>query len=114
MDMDLHHLFLLTEGSGVDMFLLVRNQEENGEMANLKQNQPSDKAELLRLLEEARPIVISMYPDQRKKWVAESPLAQEILTILAKHPEYYGEVGALDDDIFSEFKAGRKSAGATD
>jgi hypothetical protein len=81
-------------------------------MTDLEKNQPSDHTELLRLLAEAKPLVISMYPDERKKWVAESPLAQDILAILAKHPEYYGEVEALDEGIFDEFKAARKSAGA--
>jgi hypothetical protein len=33
-------------------------------------------------------------PDQQKRWVANSPLAQKISTILVKHPEYYDEVYA--------------------
>jgi len=83
-------------------------------MTDLNKNEASDQTELLRLLEEARPIVISMFPDQRRKWVSESSLAQEISDILARHPEYYGQISALNDDLFSEFKAGRKSAGAGD
>ena len=68
------------------------------------QKEEPDHVELRRLLEEARPILMPMFPDQRKKWVAESSLAQEISAILARHPEYYDEFRAVDDGIFSELK----------
>jgi hypothetical protein len=68
------------------------------------QQEDSDHIELRRLLQEARPIVMPMFPDQRKKWIAESSLAQEILSILARHPEYYDEVRALDGGILSDLK----------
>jgi hypothetical protein len=79
-------------------------------MTDTNQNQSSDQAELIRLLDEARPIVITMFPDQRKKWVSESSLAQEISDILARHPEYFGQISALNDDIFSEFKNARRAS----
>jgi len=58
-------------------------------------NEHSDHLALTRLLQEAKPLMEPMFPDQQKKWVAESPLAQEISAILVKHPEYYDEVRAL-------------------
>ena len=39
--------------------------------------------------------MLPMFPDQQKVWLAESPLAQEIKSILVKHPEYYDEVRAV-------------------
>jgi hypothetical protein len=46
-----------------------------------------------------------MFPDQQKKWLAESPLAQEIKSILANHPEYYNEVRAVvGADVFTKPK----------
>jgi hypothetical protein len=42
--------------------------------------------------------------NQKKKWVEESPLAQEISTILANHPEYYAEFRANVGGIFPEPK----------
>jgi hypothetical protein len=59
-----------------------------------------DHLELTRLLREAKPLMAPMFPDQQKKWVAESPLAQEISAILAKHPEYYDEIRARVGGIF--------------
>jgi len=46
-----------------------------------------------------------MSDNQQKKWVAESPLAQEISEILAKHPEYYVEFRTLVGGIFPEPKS---------
>jgi hypothetical protein len=45
-----------------------------------------------------------MSVNQQKEWVAESPLAQEICAILAKHPEYYAEFRTLVGGIFPEPK----------
>ncbi|MGA8368369.1 MAG: hypothetical protein ACLQMT_02930 [Candidatus Acidiferrales bacterium] len=75
-------------------------------MSDIKQNENEqpDAIELRRLLEEAKPIVIGMYPDERRKWVAESPLARDISAILARHPEYYDQFRGQDGGIFSEFK----------
>jgi hypothetical protein len=42
------------------------------------QNEHPDHLQLKQLLEEAKPLMLPMYPDQQKIWVAESPLAQEI------------------------------------
>jgi hypothetical protein len=51
-----------------------------------------------------------MFPDQQKVWVAESPLAQEIKSILAKHPEYYNEIrAAVGGDVFPQPKASASS-----
>lgn len=60
----------------------------------------SDHLELTRLLNETKPILEPMFPDQKKKWVAESALAQEICAMLVKHPEYYDEVAARCGAIF--------------
>jgi len=46
-----------------------------------------------------------MSDNQQKKWVAESPLAQEISEILAKHPEYYVEFRTLVGGIFPKPKS---------
>jgi hypothetical protein len=46
-----------------------------------------------------------MFPDQVKKWVVDSPLAQEISTILVKHPEYYDEIYAHVGGIFPRPKS---------
>jgi len=66
----------------------------------MSQNENADHLELTRLLQEAKPLMEPMFPDQRKKWVSESPLAQEIAGILAKHPEYYDEITAHVGTIF--------------
>ena len=50
----------------------------------------TNNLQLRQLLEEAKPLMLVLFPDQQKVWLAESPLAQEIKSILAKHPEYYG------------------------
>jgi hypothetical protein len=65
-------------------------------------NENTDHVELTRMLQEAKPLLEPMFPDQRKKWVSESPLAREISTILTKHPEYYDEVSAHVGTIFSK------------
>jgi len=60
----------------------------------------TDRLELSRLLQRAKPLVAPLYPDQQKQWAAESPLAQEISTLLLKHPEYYEEVHAQIGEVF--------------
>jgi hypothetical protein len=57
-------------------------------MSEIKQNEnePPEHFELRYLLQEAKAIVLPMSPDQRKKWVAESRIAQEIYAILVQHP----------------------------
>ena len=64
--------------------------------------QNPDRLELSRLLQQAKPLVEPLYPDQQKKWAAESPLAQEISALLAKHPEYYDEIRAQVGGIFAK------------
>jgi len=59
------------------------------------QNEHPEHAQLRSLLEQAKPLMLPLYPDQQKTWSAESPLAQEIKSILAHHPEYYPEVRAV-------------------
>jgi hypothetical protein len=71
----------------------------------MSENQHPDYLELTRLLQEAKPLMAPMFPDQKKKWVAESPLAQEISAILSKHPEYYDEVRAHVGGIFPKPKS---------
>jgi hypothetical protein len=68
-------------------------------------NESPDHLELTRLLQQAKPLLEPMFPDQRKKWVAESPLAQQISTILVKHPEYYDEITAHTGAIFPKPKS---------
>jgi hypothetical protein len=70
----------------------------------------SDHAQFLTMLEEAKALMLPMFPDQQKVWVSESPLGQEIKTMLAKHPEYYAEIRAAVGDVFPEPK--EKSASA--
>lgn len=64
--------------------------------------QNPDRLELSRLLQQAKPLVAPLYPDQQKQWAAESPLAQEISALLAKHPEYYDEIHAQIGGIFAK------------
>jgi len=59
------------------------------------QNEHPDHAQLRSLLEQAKPLMLPLYPEQQKIWTAESPLAQEIRSILAQHPEYYPEIRAV-------------------
>lgn len=62
--------------------------------------QDTDHLKLKQLLNEAKALNLTMFPDQQKTWVAQSPLAQEIKSLLAKHPEYYGEVRAIVGGVF--------------
>ena len=71
-----------------------------------------DHLQLKQLLEEAKPLMLPMFPDQQKVWVAESPLAQEIKSILAKHPEYYDEVRAAVGEVFPKPKASASVSGS--
>jgi hypothetical protein len=63
------------------------------------ENEPIDHYELRFLLEEAKPIMY-MSPDEQKEWFAGSQLAQEIYTILLRHPEYYEEFRDIVGGIF--------------
>jgi hypothetical protein len=67
----------------------------------MSENENTDHLELVRLLREAKPLTEPLFPDQLKKWAAESPLAQEISTILVKHPEYYDEIRAHVGEMFA-------------
>ena len=71
----------------------------------MSENENADHLELTRLLKQAKPLLEPMFPDQRKKWVAESPLAQEISAILVKHPEYYDEINAHAAGTFPKPKS---------
>ena len=71
----------------------------------MNENEHPDHVELMRLLQEAKPLMAPMFPDQKKKWVAESPLAQEISAILLKHPEYYDEIRTHIGGIFPKPKS---------
>jgi hypothetical protein len=44
----------------------------------MSENQNTDHLELVRLLQQAKPLTEPLFPDQQKKWAAGSPLAQEI------------------------------------
>jgi hypothetical protein len=77
----------------------------------MTENEHPDHAQLMTMLEEAKALMLPMFPDQQKVWVAESPLGQEIKQLLAKHPEYYAEVRAAVGDVFPE-PQGRASATA--
>lgn len=68
----------------------------------MNDTQNSDRRELSRLLQQAKPLVAPLYPDQQKQWAAESPLAQEISALLGKHPEYYDEIHAQIGGIFDK------------
>ena len=71
-------------------------------MNQIKQNEnePPEHFELRYLLQEAKAIVLPMNPDQRKKWVAESRIAQEIYAILVQHPQYYEEFRGFVGGMF--------------
>jgi hypothetical protein len=58
----------------------------------MNETQNPDHLKLLRLLQQAKPLVAPLYPDQLKQWAVESLLAQEISALLAMHPEYYEEI----------------------
>jgi len=66
----------------------------------MSENEHPDHLELTRLLQEAKPLMEPLFPDQKKQWAAESPLAQDISAILVKHPEYYDEIHAHMGAIF--------------
>jgi hypothetical protein len=68
----------------------------------MSENENMDHLELIRLLREAKPLAEPLFPDQQKKWAAESPLAQEISAILVKHPEYYDEICAHVGEVFTK------------
>jgi hypothetical protein len=68
----------------------------------MNENEHPDHLKLTQLLEQAKPLMLPLYPDQQKVWVAESPLAQEIKSILVKHPEYYAEIRAVVGGVFPE------------
>ena len=67
----------------------------------MSENENTDHRELMRLLQEAKPLMEPLFPDQRKEWAAGSPLAQEISVILMKHPEYYDEIRAHVGELFA-------------
>ena len=66
----------------------------------MSENEHPDHLELTRLLQEAKPLMEPLFPDQKKQWADESPLAQNISAILVKHPEYYDEIRAHMGAIF--------------
>jgi hypothetical protein len=73
-------------------------------MPEIKQNEnePPEHFELRYPLQEPKAIVLPMTPDQRKKWVAERRLAQEIYAILVQHPQYYEEFRGFVGGLFPE------------
>jgi hypothetical protein len=71
-------------------------------MSSMNDTQSTDRLELSRLLQQAKPLVAPLYPDQLKQWADESPLAVEISALLAKHPEYYEEVHAQIGGVFAK------------
>jgi hypothetical protein len=73
--------------------------------AQASESEHPDHRQLRELLEQARSLNLRMFPDQQKIWVAESPLAQEINSILANHPDYYDEVRAVVGDVFPNPKS---------
>lgn len=68
----------------------------------MNHTQDQDRLELSRLLQQAKPLLAPLYPDQQKQWAEGSPLAQEISALLAKHPEYYAEIHAQIGAIFAK------------
>jgi hypothetical protein len=76
----------------------------------MAENENSDHQQLVTLLEQAKALNLTMFPDQQKVWVAESSLAQEIKSILDRHPEYYAEVTAVVGPVFH---APKGAAGAS-
>jgi len=68
----------------------------------MKNTHDPDRLELSRLLQQAKPLVAPLYPDQQQQWAEESPLAQEILALLARHPEYYDEIRAQIGGMFAK------------
>jgi len=70
----------------------------------MNENEDSDHLQLRGLLQQAKRLLIPMSPIQQNEWVANSPLAQEISIILAKHLEYYAEFRTLVGGIFPKPK----------
>jgi len=70
----------------------------------MNENEHLDHLHLRDLLQQAKRLLIPMSPIQQNEWVANSPLAQEISEILAKHPEYYVEFRTLVGGIFPKPK----------
>jgi hypothetical protein len=70
-----------------------------------RMSEDSDHVKLKQLLDEAKSLELPLYPDQQKVWVEESPLAREIKSILAKHPEYYAEIRAVVGGVFPQPKS---------
>jgi len=68
----------------------------------MNENEHLDHLHLRDLPQQAKRLLIPMSPIQQKKWVVDSPLAQEISVILAKHPEYYAEFRSLVGGLFPE------------
>jgi hypothetical protein len=71
----------------------------------MNENRNQDHLQLEQLLQQAKPLMLPMFADQQKLWLAESPLAQEISALLVKHPEYYHEVRAVVGEVFPEPKS---------
>ena len=67
----------------------------------MTENENTDRTELMRLLQEAKPLTEPLFADQQKKWAEQSPLAQDIYAILVKHPEYYDETRGHVGEIFA-------------
>lgn len=67
-----------------------------------RMSEDPDHIKLTQLLEEAKSLELPLFSDQQKVWVSESPLAQEIKSILAKHPEYYAEISAVVGKVFPQ------------
>ena len=63
----------------------------------MNENEHPAHLSLTGLMQQAKPLMEPLFADQKKKWVAESPLAQEISAILVK---YYDEVRAHMGAIF--------------
>ena len=70
----------------------------------MNEDEHLDRLHLRDLMQQAKRLLFSMSPIQQNEWVADSPLAQEISIILAKHPEYYAEFRALVGGFFPDLK----------
>ena len=83
---------------------IVGLSKETTMKTTANENEHPEHLQLKQLLDEAKPLMLPMFPDQQKVWVAESPLAQGIKSLLAKHPEYYDEIRAVVGEIFPKPK----------
>lgn len=81
---------------------LLDQEGETMDKITQGENEPPEHHELRYLLQEAKAIVLPMTSDQRKKWVAESRIAQEIYAILVQHPQYYEEFRGFVGGLFPE------------